>query len=45
MCEQGGVFINGEKIIDFAFVIEKQNYDSHFILQKGKKNFIKVNLN
>ncbi len=45
MCEQGGVFINGEKIIDFAFVVEKQNYDSYFILQKGKKNFIKVNLN
>lgn len=44
MCEQGGVFINGKQIKDFAYIVtksdcEKENY---LILQKGKKNFVKV---
>lgn len=46
ICEQGGVFIDGEKVTEFSYLVEKKNFENdYFILQKGKKNFVKVNLN
>ena len=43
MCEQGGVFVNGEQVKDFSFVITKDLFaDGHMLLRKGKKNFVKV---
>ena len=44
MCEQGGVLINGKQIKDFAYIVGKDDCekDNYLILQKGKKNFVKV---
>ena len=43
MCEQGGVFVNGEAIKDFNFIISADLFEKgHLLLQKGKKNFVKV---
>lgn len=46
ICEQGGVFINGQQIKDFNYTIDETKFDmeNYFILQKGKKNFVKVEL-
>ena len=43
MCEQGGVFVNGEAVKDFNFIISADLFEKgHLLLQKGKKNFVKV---
>ncbi len=44
MCEQGGVLVNGQQIKDFAYIVTKADCekDNYLILQKGKKNFVKV---
>ena len=38
LVEQGGVSIDGEKVVDPNFVVEK----SEFVLQKGKKKIVKI---
>lgn len=38
LVEQGGVSIDGEKVNDPNFVVDK----NEFVLQKGKKKIIKV---
>jgi tyrosyl-tRNA synthetase len=40
--EQGGVSVNGEKITDVKAVFNKADFDSEFILKKGKKNFQRI---
>ena len=42
--EQGGVSVNGEKIIDPKHTFAKDDFSSDFILKKGKKNFMKYTL-
>lgn len=43
MCEQGGVFVNGNSVKDFNFAITANLFEKgHLLLQKGKKNFVKV---
>ena len=42
---QGGVSINKEKIVDPSFIIANSFVDGKLILQKGKKIFVKVELN
>ena len=42
--EQGGVTVNGEKIIDPRHLFAKDDFSSDFILKKGKKNFMKYTL-
>ena len=39
--EQGGVSVNGEKISDIKQSFKKEDFESDFILKKGKKNFMK----
>jgi len=41
---QGGVSINKEKVLDPQFNISESFEDNILILQKGKKNFVKVEL-
>ncbi|HRE41541.1 MAG TPA: tyrosine--tRNA ligase [Ignavibacteria bacterium] len=41
MIEQGAIQIDQKKIIDVKTIID-QTYPSEFILQKGKRNFIKI---
>ena len=43
--EQGGVTVNGEKITDAKHGFTKEDFDSEFILKKGKKNFMKYRCN
>ena len=43
--EQGGVTVNGEKITDPKHGFSKEDFDSEFILKKGKKNFMKYRCN
>ena len=43
--EQGGVTVNGEKITDPKHGFAKEDFDSEFILKKGKKNFMKYRCN
>ena len=40
LVEQGGVSIDGEKVTDPKYVVEKQE----FVIQKGKKSFNKITL-
>ena len=42
--EQGGVSVNGEKVADAKASFVKADFDSEFILKKGKKKFTKVEL-
>ncbi len=42
--EQGGVTVNGEKITDIKTGFKKEDFESDFILKKGKKNFMKYTL-
>lgn len=42
--EQGGVSVNGEKVIDSHATYEKEAFAEEFILKKGKKKFCKVEL-
>ena len=42
---QGGVSINKEKVFDPTFIISNSFQDGKLILQKGKKVFVKVELN
>ena len=42
---QGGVSINKEKVVDPTFIISNSFQDGKLILQKGKKVFVKVELN
>ncbi len=40
--EQGGVTVNGEKVSDIKTSYEAADFESEFILKKGKKKFAKV---
>jgi tyrosyl-tRNA synthetase len=40
--EQGGVTVNGEKISDVKAAFAQTDFDSEFILKKGKKNFQRI---
>lgn len=43
LIEQGGISLNGEKVVSFAQVVSHDNFEnSSLILKKGKKTFIKV---
>lgn len=43
MCEQGGVFVNGKQVKDFSLAITSDLIENGCILlQKGKKNFVKI---
>ncbi|MCR4643120.1 MAG: tyrosine--tRNA ligase [Lachnospiraceae bacterium] len=42
--EQGGVSVNGEKITDIKQSFTKSDFESEFILKKGKKSFMKFTL-
>ena len=42
--EQGGVSVNGEKITDPKAVIKKEDITDNFVIQRGKKKFMKVTL-
>lgn len=39
---QGGILLNEEKIVDSQFVITDEMIDKNPLLQKGKKNFVKI---
>jgi tyrosyl-tRNA synthetase len=41
---QGGVMVNGEKITDIKQSYTKADFETEFILKKGKKNFMKMTL-
>jgi tyrosyl-tRNA synthetase len=43
--EQGGVTVNGEKISDVKVSFNKSDFDSEFILKKGKKSFQRITNN
>jgi tyrosyl-tRNA synthetase len=43
--EQGGVTVNGEKISDVKALFNKSDFDSEFILKKGKKSFQRITNN
>ena len=45
LVEQGGISINKEKVMDPTFIIEESFKDGSLVLQKGKKVFVKVELN
>ena len=38
LVEQGGVSIDGEKVLDANYILEKEE----FVLQKGKKKIVKI---
>jgi tyrosyl-tRNA synthetase len=40
--EQGGVTVNGEKVSDAKATFAKTDFDSEFILKKGKKSFKRI---
>ena len=40
--EQGGVFVNGEKVTDIHTSYEIADFSKDFVLKKGKKKFCKV---
>jgi tyrosyl-tRNA synthetase len=40
--EQGGVTVNGEKVSDVKATFAKTDFDSEFILKKGKKSFKRI---
>ncbi len=40
--EQGGVSVNGEKVTDAKAEFHKNDFASEFVLRKGKKKFIKI---
>ena len=40
--EQGGVTVNGEKVSDIKTSYQASDFESEFILRKGKKKFAKV---
>ena len=40
--EQGGLTINNEKVTDIAATYEMSEFESDFIVKKGKKNFRKI---
>ena len=40
--EQGGVSVNGEKVTDPFAKFTKADFESEFVLKKGKKKFAKV---
>ena len=42
--EQGGVSVNGEKITDIKQSFAKSDFESEFLLKKGKKSFMKFTL-
>ena len=42
--EQGGVSVNGEKVADIKTSYAKDAFTEEFILKRGKKNFIKIEL-
>ncbi len=42
LVQQGGVSVNDEKITDIAKTFDSAQFDSEFILRKGKKVFIKI---
>jgi len=43
LIEQGGIYLNGEKVNSYSQIISKQDFvDGYLILKKGKKTFIKV---
>ena len=42
--EQGGVSVNGEKVADIKTYYAKDAFTEEFILKRGKKNFIKIEL-
>ena len=42
--EQGGVSVNGEKVSDIKTSYAKDAFTEEFILKRGKKNFIKIEL-
>ena len=42
--EQGGVSVNGEKVTDIKQSFAKSDFESEFILKKGKKSFMKFTL-
>lgn len=45
LIQQGGIFLNDEKIQDFARLIQREDFlDNKLIVKKGKKIFHKVNL-
>jgi len=39
---QGGVMVNGEKVEDIKLTYGKSDFETEFILKKGKKNFRKI---
>ncbi len=41
---QGGVMVNGEKVADIKLSYTKADFETEFILKKGKKNFRKITL-
>lgn len=43
---QGGLTLNDEKINDFNFIVKEENIkNGYLLLKKGKKNFLKININ
>ena len=42
--EQGGVSVNGEKVADIKTSYAKNAFTEEFILKRGKKNFIEIEL-
>ncbi len=42
--EQGGVSVNGNKVTDVKAVFDKTAFGGDFILKKGKKSFMKVEI-
>ena len=45
MIEQGGLSLNGEKVVDIHAVVSASDFkDGAVVLKKGKKGFVKVTL-
>ena len=46
LIQQGGLCLNDEKVIDFNYIVKKDDLKENYILiKKGKKNFLKVIFN
>ena len=44
LVQQGGVFVNDEKVTDFAITYSIKDFENDFIIKKGKKNFVRIML-
>ncbi len=42
LIDQGGVSVNGEKVTDISFKIDKNLFEKEFVVKKGKKTYKKI---